>query len=113
MPTFEKVFHWLPWCVGVCAGMLFLPYTWPFLPLFCAVLCLTSAALVGMVRAVMQSNRSGGKYDLSLLKRVHETEELRRLHEEEPILEPDQVLCLQCGEVHDARLPGCPNCRRS
>src|SRR5215218_6464474 len=112
MPTFEKVQGWLPWCVGLGVGMLFLPFTWPFLPLLFANLSLTFVALVGLVRAVYRVHRTSGRYDLRTLRNFDDREELRKLRENERQVDTEQALCVHCGEVYDLRLPFCPNCNR-
>lgn len=110
MPTFDKVQGWLPWCVALCAGMLFLPFAWPIAALNFAVLSLTAVALFGLARAVFQFHKQTDEYDLRALKEFDEKQEVRRISEEMAPVVEDQVLCMGCGEVYEARFGICPRC---
>ncbi|MCW5946117.1 MAG: hypothetical protein KIT74_03725 [Fimbriimonadales bacterium] len=50
-------------------------------------------------------------YDLSLLKEIHEEEELRNVRVPEST--GDNVMCPACGEVYTNEFPICPRCGRS
>lgn len=105
--------RWIPWCVGLCAGMLLLPFLFSIQPLFFAVLCLTGVALAGMVRTLLSSTHSQrDAYDLAELRRLEENEELRRIREDITAPAVEQSFCIHCGEVYDPRFGACPHCKR-
>ena len=112
MPTFERVQGWLPWCVALGVGLLFTPFIWPIVPLFFAVLSLTAVAMFGLARAIYLHHKPDKELDLRALTEFDEREELRRIREEIAPAEEDQVLCMSCGEVYEARLGVCPRCGR-
>lgn len=102
---------WILWTAGLCLGLLLLPFFWPCLPLFFATLCLSFAALAGLVSSLWKGSRKD-RFDLDELRRLHEREQVRSLREEVEHADADQAFCTFCGEVYDPRLRACPNCKR-
>jgi len=106
---FSRLDRWFPWAAGVGFGLLLLPFSFTFWPLFCANLCLTGAAFFGLVRSFL---RPSSGYDLKELRRVHDREAARDLMRDVGAGEAEQVYCIFCGGVYDPQLGACPNCKR-
>ena len=95
--------------LAIAAGALFLaPFVYPVLPPGGALLVLVavSGCLWALALGILPRLRPRDAYDLGELRRVHE--EAR--DEEEPMGEPENVVCLRCMTEYPYRLGACPRC---
>jgi hypothetical protein len=75
-------------------------------------LLLLLSALCGVaVGAHVLAGKRSARYDLGVLREVHEREEALEIELDEP-QEFDSVHCLHCDTVYSSRLPACPQCGR-
>lgn len=95
---------------GVAIGLLGAAFPMGSLPSLVATF-FAVASFAGAFLLWIQK-RSRSKYDLGLLREVHEKEEVRNLEVEEDH-DYGTVVCLACQTVYDRRLPACPNCGRA
>lgn len=71
---------------------------------------LIAAAGLSLVGGVVLGVRPVDPFSLDELRRTHEREELRKIEADLPPAGP-MVTCVRCGNVYDARIPVCPECR--
>jgi hypothetical protein len=98
-----------PWVPFVAAGLALL--------LFGAAIGATPAAMPAFavggfafaVALVVALKDRKDKYDLGMLRTLHERELVDSIEIPEPE-EYDAVVCIHCGTAYSARFPTCPNC---
>jgi hypothetical protein len=65
-------------------------------------------AIGGSLKILFSGRRD--KYDLNLLREVHEKAELNQAGDDYVSPEADEVVCIRCTQTYGTRFPACPHC---
>jgi hypothetical protein len=97
-----------PWVPFVAAGLALLMFAGA-VGSSAALPAVFVAGFAFLVAAIIAFNNRRDKYDLGVLRQVHDRELVEEIELPEPS-DYDSVHCLHCGTVYTNDLQVCPNC---